>query len=364
MNATKFFLGLATAVLTTTACQSNNFKINGVAEGFEDGDTIVLYEAINNQALDTIIVKDGKFSYKGESDSVIVCALMPTDNSASVLFFREKGTINVVLSKTNESKVSGTTANDAWQAMNDKQAEIQAKAQDLLAPIYGGGEDISETQRDSIINQYNLLQQQMTDNLLESIEANIGNEYGYFVLTQMSGNGLFDNDKVEELIGKMPENFKQRQAIQDIIAAIENTKKTDIGHTLEDIILPTPETLEMNVLDEVKKNKITVLDFWASWCGPCCREMPFMKSLLEKNSEKGFGIVGISLDQDVDAWKGAISELGMTWPQVWDNQQKTAEAFNVQAIPFTVVVDQQGTILAKDLRGTELEAFVQEQLEK
>jgi len=364
MNATKLLLGLATAVLTTTACQSNNFKINGVAEGFEDGDTIVLYEAINNQALDTIIVKDGKFTYKGESDSVIVCALTPTDNSASVLFFREQGTINVVLSKINESKVSGTIANDAWQAMNDKQAEIQSKAEALLAPIYGGGEDVSEAQRDSIIDQYNQLQQQMSNNLLESIEANIDNEYGYFVLTQVGGNGLFENDKLEELIGKMPENIKQRQPIQEMLAAIEDAKKTDIGHTLEAIILPTPDTLEMNVLDEVKNNKITVLDFWASWCGPCCREMPFMKSLLEKNKEKGFGIVGISLDQDADAWKGAISELGLNWPQVWDNQQKTAATFNIQAIPFTVVVDQQGTILAKNLRGEELENFVNEQLAK
>jgi len=363
MNASKFLIGLATAVLTTTACQSNSFKINGVAEGFEDGDTIVLYEAISNEALDTIIVKDGKFSYNGQSDSVIVCALMPTDNSASVMFFRENGTINVTLSKINESKVSGTKANDAWQAMNDKQAEIQAKAQELLIPIYGGGEDISEAQRDSIIEQYTLLQQEVTDNLLESIEANIDNEYGYFVLTQ-AGYGLFENDKVEELIGKMPENIRQRKVVQDMLSAIEDAKKTDVGQTLGDIILPTPETLEMNVLDEVKKNKITVLDFWASWCGPCCREMPFMKSLLERNSEKGFGIVGISLDQDADAWKGAISELKMTWPQVWDNQQKTAEAFKVQTIPFTVVVDQQGKILAKELRGEELETFVQEQLEK
>lgn len=361
MKTKKFLLGLATAILTTTACQSNSYKISGVAEGFTDGDTLVLYEATTYTALDTIIVKDGKFSYKGDADSVQVCTLASLDQTAGVFFFAEPGTISMTLSRTDMSKVSGTKANDAWQAMNDQQAKIQEKVQEMY---YDVDKEQDESKQNEIMEQYNKLQEEMTNYLLQSVEDNIDNEYGYFVLTQLGGSGTFSDEKVEELIAKLPENFRQRQAIQYLQKMFDDSKKTAVGQTLDDIILPTPDTMELNVLDEVKKNKVTVIDFWASWCGPCCREMPFMKSLLEKNQEKGFGIVGISLDQNADAWKTAIDELGLTWPQVWDSQQKTATAFHVVSIPFTVVVDQQGKILAKELRGPELESFVNEQLEK
>ena len=361
MKVSKLLLGLAAAVLTTTACQSNNYKIEGVAEGFEDGDSIVLYEAATREALDTIVVNGGKFSYEGEADSVVLQSLMALDGSAYALFFNEAGTIQVTLSKDDVSRISGTKANDAWQAMTDKEAEIQEKAEDLLAQLQD--DETDETTRAEAMEQYNKLQEDLADYLRKLTEDNIDNEFGFFVLTQTGLSDLFDEAKAQELIDKLPDNFKQRQAVADLQKAIEDAKNTAVGQTLNDIILPTPETMELNVLDEVKKNKITVLDFWASWCGPCCREMPFMKQLLEQNQDKGFGIVGISLDQDADAWKAAIGELEMTWPQVWDNQQKTANAFRVQAIPFTVVVDQTGKILAKELRGEELEQFVKEQLQ-
>ena len=119
-------------------------------------------------------------------------------------------------------------------------------------------------------------------------------------------------------------------------------------------------------MSEVKKNKVTILDFWASWCGPCREETPFMVSLYEKYHNKGLGIVGISLDQDHDAWTKGIADLGITWPQISDLkywQSAAAEMFQVRSIPYMVVVDQQGVILNKNIRGEQLEKFVSEQLQ-
>jgi thiol-disulfide isomerase/thioredoxin len=120
-------------------------------------------------------------------------------------------------------------------------------------------------------------------------------------------------------------------------------------------------------MTEVGKNKITIIDFWASWCGPCRQEMPFMLSLYESNKERGLGIVGVSLDRDKDSWVTAIKKLQLPWPQMsdlkyWDNE--VAKTFNITSIPHTIVVDQKGKILRRGLRGEQLKQFVESELAK
>jgi len=123
--------------------------------------------------------------------------------------------------------------------------------------------------------------------------------------------------------------------------------------------------MEISLMAEVKKNKITVIDFWASWCGPCRQEMPFMIQMYDKYQSQGLGIVGISLDENIDAWVKGTEALGFTWPQMsdlkgWENE--IAQHFQVTSIPHTIVVDQSGKILRRGLRGEQLELFVAEQL--
>ncbi|MBA3664556.1 MAG: TlpA family protein disulfide reductase, partial [Bacteroidetes bacterium] len=106
-------------------------------------------------------------------------------------------------------------------------------------------------------------------------------------------------------------------------------------------------------------------DFWASWCGPCRREMPNVVKAYNKYKDKGFEIYGVSLDQDKDRWVEAIKKDGITWPQVsdlkyWDSE--AAKVYGVQGIPFTVLLDKEGKILAKGLRGAELEAAIENAL--
>ena len=151
-------------------------------------------------------------------------------------------------------------------------------------------------------------------------------------------------------------------ATENTQAKTSDSATTDSDYTgIPDFTLGTPDGTPLSIMSEVSKNKITILDFWASWCQPCMHEMPFMKDLYAKYHSKGLGIVGISLDTEREAWQQAISRLGIEWPQVSDLQgwdSKPAREFNVRAIPHIIIVDYSGDIIEMGLRGEELQKFI------
>ncbi len=115
------------------------------------------------------------------------------------------------------------------------------------------------------------------------------------------------------------------------------------------------------------RGKYVLVDFWASWCGPCRKENPQVVALYNKYKDKGFEILGVSLDEDKEAWLKAIEKDRLTWIHVSDLkgwQNEAARLYNVNAIPMTYLIDPDGVIIAKGLRGPALEAKLQELLGK
>jgi len=138
---------------------------------------------------------------------------------------------------------------------------------------------------------------------------------------------------------------------------------TTAGQTAPEILLPTPEGNQIALSSF--RGKVVLIDFWASWCGPCRKEMPNVVKAYAKFKDKGFEIFGVSLDQDRDRWVEAIAKDGMTWPQVSDLkywESAPARLYNVQSIPYTVLLDKEGKILYKNLRGAALEEKLAELL--
>ncbi|MCD8296077.1 MAG: TlpA family protein disulfide reductase [Prevotella sp.] len=126
------------------------------------------------------------------------------------------------------------------------------------------------------------------------------------------------------------------------------------------------DNIPVDATEEFAKHKITIIDFWASWCPPCRREMPNLVNIYNNYKDKGLGIIGVSLDEDKEQWTNAVKGMNMTWTQVsdlhgWDNQ--VAVKYGVRSIPYTMLVDSKGTLLAIELRDNELEAFVAKKLE-
>jgi len=150
------------------------------------------------------------------------------------------------------------------------------------------------------------------------------------------------------------EQHLETQQQEETIAPAE----TD-NDKIPEFSMPDTNGKNVSIMDEIAKNRITIIDFWASWCGPCINEMPNIKSIY--NQHKGIGIIGISLDSNRNEWQTAIEKLEMNWVQLsdlrgWDNE--AARLFNVNSIPYTIVVSQDGTILATGLRGKSLKDFI------
>ena len=160
------------------------------------------------------------------------------------------------------------------------------------------------------------------------------------------------------LFKKYPTNFYVQSfhgqieaSKQKIIAA----KLTSVGVLAPDFTLP--DTCNKKVSLSSFKGKYLLIDFWASWCGPCMRELPNVQKIYADFSKKGFDILGVSLDKDRKSWVNAIITKGLPWTQVSDLkywQSMVVPLYAVEAIPLTVLLDKEGRIIAKNLRGEEL----------
>ncbi len=142
---------------------------------------------------------------------------------------------------------------------------------------------------------------------------------------------------------------------------IKKKHKLSVGSVAPDFAQQTPggESLALSDL----RGRVVLVDFWASWCGPCRKENPRVRSVYEKYRDRGFEILGVSLDRNKDSWERAIAADQLPWPQVsdlkgWKNE--VAQLYQVRSIPMTYLIDEEGKVIAKNLRGASLERKLQE----
>ena len=365
MKAFQASILFSAAVLALTACHSNTYKISGAVEGLNDGDTLFITNDLQTGIpTDTLIVKDGKFELSGETDSTYLCMVYSEKrNELNAPFFIEPGNISIKLVETpGASRVGGTKCNEQWQELNDSVMTIGKEINRIAEHIYGNTIDEMEQQKG--MEQIEKLNQRFSAIVVKTTEKNIKNEFGYFLLTYYPEE-LIDNETRMKLIDKLPAEKQKRPAIQEMLANLKQAAESAEGMVIKDFTQPGLDGTSVSLMGEVAKNKITVIDFWASWCGPCRQEMPFMLEMFGKYKDKGLGIIGISLDEDIDSWKAATQQLNIPWTQMsdlrgWDNA--IAKHFYVNSIPHTIVVDQKGKILKRGLRGGKLEEFIADAL--
>ncbi len=363
---TLLLAGLFTGICAS--CSQHSCKIEGTVENAKDGDTLYIARMTDGTFLptDTVLLTDGKFSMKVACDSTVIASYYYQDKQNheiySNIFFMENG--NVKLGISSNGKVSGTECNDIYQQLMDSVYAIHAQMSKIYSEHALTDSTMEFTPDPETEEQLIALDRQSNELVKENVKAHINKPVGYFLF--LSCYNMFTPAEILELADQVAPNYKNSSTINYIKEEAQRGMNLASGQSFADIALPAIDGSNLRLADIIKNNKLTLVDCWASWCGPCRKEMPNVVALYKKYHEKGLEIIGISFDEDENEWKQAVEEMNMTWPQVselqsWDNIM--TRQYGVTSIPYTILIDSNGTIIGQQLRGKELEDKVKEYLD-
>ncbi|MCI1647116.1 MAG: AhpC/TSA family protein [Bacteroides sp.] len=348
------------------ACSGNKgYVVTGTVEGGADGDTVYLQKVDGRQLvkLDSSVIANGTFTFKGVQDSTVnryITCKSKENQRLMIDFFLENGKINIKLTADNDS-ATGTPNNDAYQVVR---SQINGLNKQMMT-VYESMSDtaLSDKEREAKSKEMNDLETKMIDVAKAGIAKNITTPVGIYLLK--SNYYYLDVKDIDPLLPQIPAAYQNDETIVKIKENVAKLKATAVGQNFTDIAMLTPGGKPIKLSDYAGKGKVVLVDFWASWCGPCRREMPNLVEAYAKYKNKGFEIVGVSLDQNGDAWKDAIKKLNITWPQMSDLKYWNSEGarlYAVSSIPHTVLISADGTILARGLHGEELQSKLAEVL--
>ena len=362
-------IALSTLIFTFTQAQKapNPVVINGhIAD--KGTYTKIYLDTLNGQNpwifASSIIESDGSFKLVAPITATDIFRLRLDDKNYMMLIITPGETISL---KTSGSKLGGN-------------AQIEGSFHTQLLYSTMNNSQLFESRKAALNQQYNEIQSSPKRDSLASI-----------IISQFRANDSLQKVALIAQMEKQPASlawifFQDKLDMTNDFAIIDKTdaatfkaypgnpfvlqhhqqveieRKTAIGASAPDISLTDPNG-KIRKLSSLK-GKVVLIDFWASWCGPCRKENPNVVAIYGKYHEKGFEVYSVSLDKERSNWLAAIAKDNLTWPdhvsdlKYWKSEG--AAAYGVTAIPFTVLVDKKGKIVAKKLRGEELENKVKE----
>ncbi len=353
----------AVAILfsTNSAIAQNNYSISGTDEAFENGKTAYLTKYEDNEfvVISSQTIADNKISFEGTTSEparryISVGEITPNEADLFFYFYLEAG--DMTIEKTTGVRLGGYAVKGT--KLNDINSQYKAAIEKLNERYSAANQAGDEQAIDAIMAEY-------TATSKAAILANADNLVGQDILS--NDYSMFDAQELLDLLAALPENVQEKFAA--IKANAEKALLTEPGQPYIDFAEPglDGQPISLKSVVENPANKYVLLDFWASWCGPCMGEVPHLLETYAEYHDKGFEIFGVSLDAKEQNWRDAIAKHKMEWVHVsnvkyWDTQSRKDYAVN--SIPANFLIDcATGKIVAKNLRGEALKAKIAELLD-
>ncbi|MBS1564598.1 MAG: redoxin domain-containing protein, partial [Bacteroidetes bacterium] len=319
--------------------------------GMKDTAAIFYYYKGDTYCRDTVMIKNGSFSWNADitEPQKIIATCRPTPTHF-IQFYAENSSIHINgnVDDLKKVKITGSALQDEADALELSMRDIMAPLDSIADRFFKSGEE----ERKTMLEPMRALGDQRRARVKQYIKDHPDSWLSLNLVNEMSSG---EYGEVAQLYNGLSEKSRQTAMAKRIEATMDVTKRKAMGTALLNFSQADSSGKTVSLADF--KGKYVLVDFWASWCGPCRAENPNVLKAYNAFKDKSFTVVGISLDDNADKWKKAIRDDHMPWTQLsdlkgWKNEMATY--YGIHAIPDNFLIDPQGKIIAKGLRSDEL----------
>ena len=352
---------LTLAALSFAACQNNSYKIDGTTNDSMEGATAYLIDNNTNEAIDSCVVTNKAFTFAGEIQKPLICRTQIGRRSNIVL--TEPGSeilVDFTAAGPNQKAVTDKGgANDAKNDFMQALSEFMRSKQEVYEQM------MKEEQPQEKIMAYSAeAQKEMNEMYTKCISDNKDNIFGAFMLANLAQNLYGDIATLDSAIStvKYAADIKQLQDVRKSMGYKEATKE---GNPFIDFKGKSIDGKEVSLSDYAGKGKYILVDFWASWCGPCRGEIPNLIAVNKEFGGEAFEVLGVNVWDQEQKFHESIKSEGIDYAQIFvPSDVNATELYGIQGIPQIMLIGPDGTIIKRNLRGSAIKEAVKNALGK
>ncbi len=345
--------------VTITQPKAGNYRIDGMAPADANGQWVYLYKPSGQGASDSVQIANGRFTLERAvaEDGLIAHLVIP--RSYNLSFIPEEGIIKADLAAI---AATGTALNDLHAQKAKAREALETETRGRLKAIRADknlDDKAKEEAQEKIVNEFYGKIKPLAE---ADLKEHSNDAIGLIALQTLLGMEDVNVAKAEALLQQAGDRLRAEESITKMVTRLRRVEATQAGAQFVDFEGVDDANKAVRLSDYVGKGHYVLVDFWASWCGPCRREIGHLKKVRDAYTDKGLVILGTVVWDEMEDHLKAMKELEITWPQIF-NKTEATELYGIAGIPQIILFDPAGKIVARDLRGEEINKLLDKALQ-